>query len=83
MKGSSALSLLPREEAPPTDQGRTLNKHEVRADVCEGKASSKWIVEHMAPDIGMKHGREYLFYESEARQWWATYLNRRRAVVAR
>lgn len=75
-----SLALLARE-IPAVDNGRIMGKREVSAEVCNGKATPKWVVEHMAPEIGMLHGREYLFYESEARNWWAKYLDSKRRTA--
>lgn len=71
-----SLALLAKEI--PVDNGRTMGKREVATEVCGGKRAPKWVIDHMAPDIGMLCGREYLFYESEARSWWAKYLDSKR-----
>lgn len=76
-----ALSLLAREIPAAADNGRTLDKREVSVEVTNGKAAPRWVVEHMGAEIGMLHGREYLFYETEARAWWANYLNSRRRTA--
>lgn len=82
MRKAAALSLLGSSPVPVfVDRGRMMNKAEVSREVCDSKATPKWLIEHMAPDIGMKHGREYLFYESEARNWWAKYLDSKRRTA--
>lgn len=79
VRGLSLLAEVPA--TPMADNGRTLNKVEFSVEVTLGKASPKWLVEHAAPEIGMKHGREYLFYENEARAWWARYLASKRRTA--
>lgn len=82
MRKGSALSLLGSEALPEfLDRGRILNKHELAGEVCQGKATARWVIEHIAPEIGMRHGREYLFYENEARAWWAKYLASKRKTA--
>ena len=62
----------------PTFKGRLLDASEVAEQICQGKFSTRWVVNRMAPDIGKKPGRQWLFYEEEARDWWAKCLETHR-----
>jgi hypothetical protein len=55
-----------------------MSAPEVAELICEGRISANWIIEHMGPHIGSKPGRQWLFYENEARQWWADYFDKGR-----
>lgn len=52
------------------EPGRTMTAPDVAEIVCEGHVSAKWVISRMAPHIGSKPGREWLFYENEARALW-------------
>jgi hypothetical protein len=72
----AALSIARGNIAPtPTeDRGPIMTAPEVAITVCGGRKSARWVIEHAGPVIGSKPGREWFFYEREARQWWADYL---------
>ncbi|MDP9176703.1 MAG: hypothetical protein M3O61_03385 [Gemmatimonadota bacterium] len=84
---TSALKLDRRNAMPApmafTDRGRTMTAAEVAAEICEGRLSAKWVIRHMAVAIGAKPGREWLFFEQDAREWWLTYLAKCRTHAGR
>jgi hypothetical protein len=76
--GSSAMprefKLHPRASGATIevqDLGRTMTAADVAELVCEGHVAAKWVIAKMGPHIGSKPGREWLFYENEARAMWA------------
>lgn len=68
----------PAAVAVPADNGCTLTAPGVAELICEGRFSAKWVIQKMGPAIGTKPGREWLFYENEARAWYAEYLEKAR-----
>lgn len=58
-------------------KGRVMTAPEVSEIVCEGRVSTKWVIQRMAPHIGSKPGRCWFFFENEARAWWMRYLTRK------
>lgn len=69
MKGE-ALQLAPRRAQPPIeDLGPTITAAEVASRVWEGYVSVKWVIQYMAPEIGFKPGKPWLFHEKEAIAW--------------
>lgn len=75
------FTLHPRKRGPVAieveDRGRTMTAPEVAELICEGHVSAKWIIQKMAPHIGSKPGREWLFYENEARAMWENMRRKR------
>jgi hypothetical protein len=63
------------------DRGALLNAAEIAQLVCQGKFSARWVIERMGPTIGKKPGREWLFFENEARKWWARFLDAKRGRI--
>jgi hypothetical protein len=77
---SQSLTLHPGDRestgSPVADRGRLMSAPDVAQLVCDGRLSARWVIERMGPTIGLKPGREWLFYEADARKWWAKYLER-------
>jgi len=70
-RGSDAATPL---GAPIPDRGPVLTAPEVALAICGGRMSPRWVIERMGPAIGSKPGREWFFYERDAREWWANHL---------
>jgi hypothetical protein len=64
------------------NRGPTITAAEVAKRVWEGFVSVKWVIQYMAPEIGFKPGKPWLFHENEARAWREEWIrtHRRRAV---
>jgi hypothetical protein len=65
---------------PPADRGSIITAAQVATDIWQGKYSAKWVGQKMGPAIGFKLGKEWNFYEDEARQWKHDYIERQRRV---
>lgn len=66
MKGILTMHMVRQPE--PT--GRILNAQQFAEEVCGGHVSAKFVIKHFKL-IGSKPGKEWLWYESEARAAWA------------
>lgn len=74
MKG--ILALHRTEQAEPG--GRILNAQQFANEVCGGHVSAKYVIKHFAHQIGSKPGKEWLFYETDAKLAWAIMMPRKR-----
>jgi len=54
-----------------------MNAGEVARDVCDGRVSPKWVLARMR-SLSWKAGRERLWYEHEARAWYADFVEQQR-----
>ena len=74
---TAPLRLHFRANVPTDERGPLITAAEFAELICDGKRSARWIAQRFGPKIGKKPGREWLFYESDARKAWADYLDRR------
>lgn len=63
------------QRIPLAEKGRNMSASEVAVHICGEKRSARWVIEHLGPRCGKKPGRDWLFYENEARLAWDDYLN--------
>jgi hypothetical protein len=68
-------------ERNDADRGALLSAPEVAELICQAKFSARWVIERMGPTIGLKPGREWLFYEADARKWWTRFLEAKRGRI--
>lgn len=73
-----ALALRPRV-LPAQDRGRLLDASQVaeHPEICNGRFSPKWVIQRMR-SVGRKPGREWLFYEADAKAWWQNFYDNSR-----
>lgn len=75
MKGLSPNRLV--SPANPEPAGRIFTAQQFADEICGGHVSAKYIIKHFAPLIGSKPGKEWLFWEGDARQEWAKVMPRK------
>lgn len=79
MKGILSLNRAdaPREIRTPC--GRIMNAQQVAEEICGGHVSAKYVIKHLR-DVGSKPGKEWLWYEQDARDAWAQRMPRRQSA---